>query len=70
MRPKSEGEPGQGLEAQARSLHLEFDYAGAMRAYEHAYAAYRREGDLLAAARAARTVGWFHGSVYGDWAVY
>ena len=36
----------------------------------HAYAAYRREGDLLAAARAARTLGWFHGSVYGDWAVY
>ena len=70
MRPKSEGEPGQDLEAQARSLHLEFDYAGAMRAYEHAYAAYRREGDLLAAARAARTLGWFHGSVYGDWAVY
>ena len=70
MRPQSEGEPGQDLEAQARSLHLEFDYPGAMRAYEHAYAAYRREGDLLAAARAARTLGWFHGSVYGDWAVY
>ena len=70
MRPKSEGEPGQSLEAQARSLHLEFDYAGSMRAYERAYAAYRREGDLLAAARAARTLGWFHGSVYGDWAVY
>jgi hypothetical protein len=41
-----------------------------MRAYEHAYAAYRQEGDLLAAARAARILEWFHGSVYGDWAVY
>jgi DNA-binding CsgD family transcriptional regulator len=68
MRPIAEG--GRALEAQARALHLEFDYAGAMRAYEDAYAAYRREGEILAAARAARTLGWFHGSVYGDWAVY
>jgi hypothetical protein len=35
-----------------------------------AYSAYRREGNLLAAARAARTLGWFHGSAYGEWAVY
>lgn len=63
-------EPGRVLEAQARTLHLSFDYPGSMRAYDRAYAAYRREGDHLAAARAARTVGWFHGSVYGDWAVY
>ena len=41
-----------------------------MKVYEQTYAAYRKEGDLLAAARAARTLGWFHGSVYGDWAVY
>ena len=41
-----------------------------MGAYERAYAAYRREGDLLGAARAARTVAWFHGSVHGNWAVY
>ena len=61
---------GHALEAQARTLHLEFDYAGSMRAYDRAYKAYRREGNLLAAARAARTLGWFHGSVYGDWAVY
>jgi DNA-binding NarL/FixJ family response regulator len=61
---------GHALETQARTLHLEFDYAGSMRAYDRAYKAYRREGNLLAAARAARTLGWFHGSVYGDWAVY
>ena len=67
MRPIPEG---RALEAQARALHLEFDYAASMRAYEHAYSAYRREGEFLAAARAARTLGWFHGSVYGDWAVY
>jgi len=51
-------------------LHLQFDYPGSMKAYERAYAAYRREGNVLAAARAARTLGWFHGSVYGEWAVY
>lgn len=80
MRPMSAGEsdnvppagcePGRVLEAQARTLHLGFDYSGSMRAYDRAYAAFRREGDLLAAARAARTLGWFHGAVYGDWAVY
>src|SRR6476469_2422278 len=68
--PPAECEPGRVLEAQARTLHLGFDYSGSMRAYDRAYAAFRREGDLLAAARAARTLGWFHGAVYGDWAVY
>ena len=69
--PPGEGrEAGRDLEARARTLHLEFDYPGSMRAYDRAYAAYHREGDLLAAARAARTLGWFHGSVYGDWAVF
>ncbi len=53
------------LEAQARALHLEFDYPGSVKAHDSAYPAYRREGDLL-----ARTLGWFHRSVYGDWAVY
>jgi DNA-binding NarL/FixJ family response regulator len=61
---------GEALEDRARALHLEFDYPGSMKAYERAYSAYRREGKLLAAARAARTLGWFHGSVYGEWAVY
>ena len=64
------GVSGDVLEDLARALHLEFDYLGSMKAYERAYSAYRREGNLLAAARAARTLGWFHGSVYGEWAVY
>jgi hypothetical protein len=54
---------GEVLEDLAKALHLEFDYLGSMKAYERAYSAYRREGNLLAAARAARTLGWFHGSV-------
>lgn len=61
---------GSELEAQGRARHLEGDYAGAMDAYERAHTAYRREGDALAAARAARTVGWFRGWIFGDWAVY
>ena len=63
-------ESGEALEVLAKALHLEFDYPGSMQAYERAYVAYRREGNVLAAARAARTLGWFHGSVYGEWAVY
>ena len=39
-------------------------------AYEAAFGRYRAEGDLGAAARAARTVGWFRGWVFGEWAVY
>jgi DNA-binding NarL/FixJ family response regulator len=65
-----ERESGEILEGLAKARHLSTDYAGAMGAYERAYVAYRREGDLLGAARAARTIGWFHGSVLGDWAVY
>jgi len=41
-----------------------------MATYERAYKTYRAEGAYLAAARCARTVGWFRGSLYGDWAVY
>ena len=65
-----ERESGEVLEGLAKAHHLDADYAGAMAAYERAYLAYRRETDLLGAARAARTLGWFHGSVHGDWAVY
>ncbi len=61
---------GRVFEGLAKAQHLAFDYPAAMRSYERSYAAYRRAGDLLGAARAARTVGWFHGSLYGDWAVY
>lgn len=61
---------GADLEAQGRARHLEGDYAGAMDAYERAHGAYRQEGDALAAARSARTVGWFRGWIFGDWAVH
>jgi hypothetical protein len=64
------GVSGEILENLARTLHLQFDYPGSMKAYERAYTAYRREGNVAAAARAARTLGWFHGSVYGEWAVH
>lgn len=58
------------MEGLAKALHLAFDYPAAMEAYERAYAAFSQEHDLLGAARAARTLGWFRGSLYGDWAVY
>lgn len=58
------------IEARARSLHATGDYRGSLEAYEAAFTAYQEAGDLLAAARAARTVGWFRGWVFGEWAIY
>lgn len=65
-----EVEAASELEARARALHAQGDYRGSLQAYEEAFAAYRDCGDLLAAARAARTVGWFRGWVFGEWAIY
>jgi DNA-binding CsgD family transcriptional regulator len=61
---------GRYIEQRARAAHARGDYDGASAAYEEAFAAYQREGDALSAARAARTVGWFQGWVFGDWAVH
>jgi len=61
---------GAALEATARARHAAGDHRGALEAYEAAFRLYREEGDLGSAARAARTVGWFRGWVFGEWAVY
>ncbi len=61
---------GAALEAAARARHAAGDHRGALEAYEAAFARYREEGDLSSAARAARTVGWFRGWVFGEWAIY
>ncbi len=61
---------GRSLELQGRAAHALSDYSAAVAFYEEAFAAYRRADDLTAAARSARTVGWFHGWVFGDWAVH
>ena len=61
---------GGSLEQSGRAAHAIGDYDAAVSAYEHAFAAYRRHGDMVSAARAARTVGWFRGWVFGDWAVH
>ncbi len=61
---------GSDLEARGREAHARGDYAAAVDGYQEAYSAYREAGDLAGAARAARTVGWFRGWVFGDWAVY
>jgi hypothetical protein len=62
--------PGVELEEDGRATHARGDYVAAVEAYEDAYAAYRNAGDVVSAARAARTVGWFRGWVFGEWAVY
>jgi ATP/maltotriose-dependent transcriptional regulator MalT len=63
-------ETGESLEALARDVYAKADYRGAMDIYEQAYTAYRNEGDLLAAARCARTAGWMHGWLFGEYAVF
>jgi hypothetical protein len=67
--PACEGQSGAALEGLARAAHLGADYAGTIELYERAYGTYRDEGDLLSAARAARTISWFRGWIYGEWAV-
>ena len=64
------GETGSILEARARQRHAAGDYPGALAGYEAAFERYQAEGRLEAAARAARTIGWFRGWVFGEWAVY
>jgi DNA-binding CsgD family transcriptional regulator len=61
---------GSALEAAARAQHAAGDHRGALELYETAFGRYRQEGDLGSAARAARTVGWLRGWVFGEWAVY
>ena len=65
----AEDESGEALEGLGEALYLQCDYPAAAAAYERAYAAFRRERDLVAAARAARVVAWISGNVLGDWAV-
>lgn len=63
-------EAGAEFEERGRQRHAQGEYAAALEWFERAYEAYRREANLLAAARAARTMGWFRGWVLGEWAVY
>ena len=61
---------GKSLELQGRTAHAAGDYTTAAAVYEEAFVAYKHAGDFAAAARAARTVGWFRGWVFGEWAVH
>lgn len=61
---------GSVLETRARERHAEADYRGALAGYEEAFEQFQAEGDLGAAARSARTIGWFRGWVFGEWALY
>ena len=65
----AEDSSGEALEGLGEALYLEREYAEAAAQYERAYAAYRREGRSMDAGRAARTVAWITGNVFGDWAV-
>jgi DNA-binding NarL/FixJ family response regulator len=65
----AEVDSGEALEGLAEALYLEHEYAASAAHYERAYAAYRRERHSMAAGRAARTVAWITGNVFGEWAV-
>jgi DNA-binding NarL/FixJ family response regulator len=68
-RALAEVETGSGREGLGQALYLQRDYSGAIKQHERAYAAYRREGHAVAAARVARILAWITGNVLGDWAV-
>jgi DNA-binding CsgD family transcriptional regulator/Tfp pilus assembly protein PilF len=68
-RALAQGESGEALEGLAGTLYLEHDYAASAAGYERAFSAYRRQGDAMAAGRAAWTAAWIVGNVLGDWAV-
>ena len=63
------GESGEVIAGLAQVAYLEHDYATAIQHWERAYAAYRDEGQLVGAVRAARTLSCMYGTVIGDWAV-
>jgi DNA-binding NarL/FixJ family response regulator len=65
----AEVESGEALEGLGQALYLECDYTGSIDHYEQAYAAYRKDGQTVGAARAARMLAWICGNVLGDWAV-
>ncbi len=60
---------GARLEAEARQRHAEGDYVAALAGYEDAFQWYHARDQTDLAARAARTIGWFRGWVFGEWAV-
>jgi DNA-binding NarL/FixJ family response regulator/predicted negative regulator of RcsB-dependent stress response len=59
---------GTALEGLAHAAYLDVDYPGAIASYEHAFTAYRDEGNVIAAARSARTIAYLC-VVHGDFAV-
>lgn len=62
---------GATLEGLAEALHQRDDYGRESRdKYEHAYRAYRDERDALGAYRAARMIGFYHGAVLSEWALF
>jgi DNA-binding CsgD family transcriptional regulator len=60
---------GEALEGLGQAVYLECDYTASIDHYEQAYAAYRKNGQPLGAARAARMLAWICGNVLGNWAV-
>jgi ATP/maltotriose-dependent transcriptional regulator MalT len=60
---------GELWERLGRELYVRLDYPGTVEAHEHAFAAYRSEGDMHAAGRAARIVAWMRWNLSGDLAV-
>jgi DNA-binding NarL/FixJ family response regulator len=65
----SEVQSGGALEGLGQALYLECDYPASIDHYEQAYATYRKTGETVGAARAARMLAWICGNVLGDWAV-
>jgi hypothetical protein len=58
-------------EGLAEALHMAENHSRQSRdMYERAYKSYRQERDALGAYRAARMIGFYHGGVRGEWALF
>ena len=60
---------GQVLEGLARSAFVAREFDLCIDLWEQSYAVFRAAADGASAVRVARTLGYMHGSVRGDWAV-
>ncbi len=65
----SAGASGAAFEGMSAASYVLLDFPRCIDEMERAYAAFRAEQDGPGAVRAARTLGYLHGTTSGDWAV-
>lgn len=65
----SEGPSPDAVEGLAQAAYIALDFKAAIDTFEQAYGGFRKNDDQVGAIRVARTLGYLHGAIAGDWAV-